>query len=226
MLISKYHRIIVVEGKDSIDFLQGQISTDVSKQKIEQIDRSAICNLKGRVIASFLCKKISNDQFHLITHQSVVKKLMDTLKKYAVFSKVSINEGDDDMGDYVDDEAWKNSIIDNFDPEIYSENSEKYTPQELGYDKNGRIDFKKGCFTGQEIIARMHYRSPGNFSIARVEIDDPNKSFDQVFTVNDKKVGNIIEYVNGKYLVSGKTKNFDSLKDNIENTGIQSIELN
>ena len=36
MLISKYHRIIVVEGKDSIDFLQGQISTDVSKQEIEQ----------------------------------------------------------------------------------------------------------------------------------------------------------------------------------------------
>ena len=226
MLISKYHRIIVVEGKDSIDFLQGQISTDVSKQEIEQIDRSAICNLKGRVIASFLCKKISNDQFNLIAHQSVVKKLMDTLKKYAVFSKVSINEGDDNMGDYVDDEAWKKSIIDNFDPEIYSENSEKYTPQELGYDKNGRIDFKKGCFTGQEIIARMHYRSPGNFSIARVEIDDPNKSFDQVFTINDKKVGNIIEYVNGKYLVSGKTKNFDSLKDNIESTGIQSIELN
>ena len=226
MLISKYHKIIVVKGKDSIDFLQGQISTDVSKQEIEQIDRSAICNLKGRVIASFLCKKISNDQFHLITHQSVVKKLMDTLNKYAVFSKVSINEGCDNMGDYVDDEAWKNSIIDNFDPEIYSENSEKYTPQELGYDKNGRIDFKKGCFTGQEIIARMHYRSPGNFSIARVEIDDPNKSFDQVFTVNDKKVGNIIEYVNGKYLISGKTKNFDSLKVNIENTGIQSIELN
>ena len=208
MLISKYHKIIVVEGKDSIDFLQGQISTDVSKQETEKIDRSAICNLKGRVIASFLCKKISNDQFHLITHQSVVKKLVDTLKKYAVFSKVSINEGDENVIDYIDDEAWKNSIIDNFDPEIYSENSEKYTPQELGYDKNGRIDFKKGCFTGQEIIARMHYRSPGNFSIARVEIDGTNKSFDQVFTVNDKKVGNIIEYVNGKYLISGKTKNY------------------
>ena len=226
MLISKYHRIIIVEGKDSIDFLQGQISTDVSKQEIEQIDRSAICNLKGRVIASFLCKKICNDRFHLITHQSVVKKLVDTLKKYAVFSKVSIEEEEENMCNYIDDEAWKSSIIDNLDPEIYSENSEKYTPQELGYDKNGRIDFKKGCFTGQEIIARMHYRSPGNFSIARVEIDDPNKSFDQVFTVNDKKVGNIIEYVNGKYLVSGKTKNFDSLKDNIESTGIQSIELN
>ena len=226
MLISKYHKIIVVEGKDSIDFLQGQISTDVSKQETEKIDRSAICNLKGRVIASFLCKKISNDQFHLITHQSVVKKLVDTLKKYAVFSKVSINEGDENVIDYIDDEAWKNSIIDNFDPEIYSENSEKYTPQELGYDKNGRIDFKKGCFTGQEIIARMHYRSRGIFSIARVEIDDTTKSLNEVLTVNDKKVGNIVEYVNGKYLVSGKTKNFDSLKNNTENTGIKSIELN
>ena len=226
MLISKYHRIIVVEGKDSIDFLQGQISTDVLKQEIEQIGRSAICNLKGRVIASFLCKKISNDQFHLITHQSVVKKLVDTLKKYAVFSKVSIEEGDENVIDYIDDETWKSSIIDNLDPEIYSENSEKYTPQELGYDKNGRIDFQKGCFTGQEIIARMHYRSPGIFSIARVEIDDTNKSFNEVFTINDKKVGNILEYVKGKFLVSGKTKNFDSLKDNTENTGIKSVELN
>jgi folate-binding protein YgfZ len=226
VLISKYHKIIVVEGKDSIDFLQGQISTDVSKQEIEQIDRSAICNLKGRVIASFLCKKISNDQFHLITHQSIVKKLVDTLKKYAVFSKVSIGEGNENVSDYIDDEAWKSSIIDNLDPEIYSENSEKYTPQELGYDKNGRIDFKKGCFTGQEIIARMHYRSRGIFSIARVEIDDTTKSLNEEFTVNDKKVGNIVEYVNGKYLVSGKTKNFDSLKVNLENTGIQSIELN
>jgi folate-binding protein YgfZ len=226
VLISKYHKIIVVEGKDSIDFLQGQISTDVSKQEIDQIDRSAICNLKGRVIASFLCKKVTNNQFHLIAHQSVVKKLMDTLKKYAVFSKVSIYEGDKHMSDYIDDEAWKNSIIDNFDPEIYSENSEKYTPQELGYDKNGRIDFNKGCFTGQEIIARMHYRSPGNFSIARIEIDDKDKSFDRVFTLNDKKIGNIIEHINGKYLVSGKTKNFDFLKDNIENTGIKTLELN
>ena len=226
MLISKYHRIIVVEGKDSIDFLQGQISTDVSKQEIEQIGRSAICNLKGRVIASFLCKKISNDQFHLITHQSVVKKLVNTLKKYAVFSKVSIEEGDENVIDYIDDETWKSSIIDNLDPEIYSENSEKYTPQELGYDKNGRIDFQKGCFTGQEIIARMHYRSPGIFSIARVEIDDTNKSFNEVFTINDKKVGNILEYVKGKFLVSGKTKNFDYLKDNTENTGIKSVELN
>ena len=36
--------------------------------------------------------------------------------------------------------------------------SERYTPQELHYDSNGYVSFTKGCYTGQEIVARMHYR--------------------------------------------------------------------
>lgn len=37
--------------------------------------------------------------------------------------------------------------------------SELFTPQLLNYDINGVIDFKKGCYTGQEIVARMFYRA-------------------------------------------------------------------
>lgn len=37
--------------------------------------------------------------------------------------------------------------------------SEEYTPALLNYDINGIVDFKKGCYTGQEIVARMFYRS-------------------------------------------------------------------
>lgn len=36
---------------------------------------------------------------------------------------------------------------------------ELYTPQVLNYDINGVIDFKKGCYTGQEVVARMYYRA-------------------------------------------------------------------
>jgi folate-binding protein YgfZ len=36
--------------------------------------------------------------------------------------------------------------------------SEEYTPQLLNYDLSGVIDFKKGCYTGQEVVARMFYR--------------------------------------------------------------------
>lgn len=35
--------------------------------------------------------------------------------------------------------------------------SEEYVPQMLNLDKLGGISFTKGCYTGQEIIARTHY---------------------------------------------------------------------
>jgi folate-binding protein YgfZ len=35
---------------------------------------------------------------------------------------------------------------------------EAFIPQMLNYDRNGAISFSKGCYTGQEIVARAHYR--------------------------------------------------------------------
>lgn len=37
--------------------------------------------------------------------------------------------------------------------------SEEYTPQLLNYDISGVINFRKGCYTGQEVVARMYYRA-------------------------------------------------------------------
>ena len=41
---------------------------------------------------------------------------------------------------------------------IYENISEQHTPQVLNYDLSHVVDFKKGCYTGQEVVARMHYR--------------------------------------------------------------------
>ena len=41
---------------------------------------------------------------------------------------------------------------------VTSELTEEYTPQLLNYDISGVINFKKGCYTGQEVVARMFYR--------------------------------------------------------------------
>ena len=35
---------------------------------------------------------------------------------------------------------------------------EAFIPQMLNYDLTGHVNFKKGCYTGQEVVARMHYR--------------------------------------------------------------------
>lgn len=41
---------------------------------------------------------------------------------------------------------------------IYPETIELFTPQEINYQLVNGINFRKGCYTGQEIVARLHYR--------------------------------------------------------------------
>jgi len=42
--------------------------------------------------------------------------------------------------------------------EVTAATSELFIPQMLNFDYRGYISFKKGCYTGQEIVARAHYR--------------------------------------------------------------------
>ena len=54
---------------------------------------------------------------------------------------------------------WLIDDINKMNIEITQEISGEFTPHELGYPSTARIDFEKGCYTGQEIVARMHYRA-------------------------------------------------------------------
>ena len=42
--------------------------------------------------------------------------------------------------------------------DIYPETIELFTPQEINYQLVNGVNFRKGCYTGQEIVARLHYR--------------------------------------------------------------------
>ncbi|HSN17463.1 MAG TPA: folate-binding protein, partial [Gammaproteobacteria bacterium] len=44
------------------------------------------------------------------------------------------------------------------EPTVFGETSEHFVAQMLGLEELGAIDFKKGCYIGQEVIARAHYR--------------------------------------------------------------------
>ena len=51
--------------------------------------------------------------------------------------------------------------------------SEDYTPQLLNYDISGVIDFNKGCYTGQEVVARMFYRGKPKKRLYLLASDNP-----------------------------------------------------
>lgn len=42
-------------------------------------------------------------------------------------------------------------------PEIYPSTREQFVPQMVNDDLIGAVSFQKGCYTGQEIVARLHY---------------------------------------------------------------------
>ena len=53
--------------------------------------------------------------------------------------------------------TWSKSLILAGIPQINSNTSELFVPQMINLDILDGINFKKGCYTGQEIVARMHY---------------------------------------------------------------------
>jgi folate-binding protein YgfZ len=52
------------------------------------------------------------------------------------------------------DAAWEARCIAQGEPEVYSSTSESWVPQMLNLDLLGAVSFRKGCYPGQEIVAR------------------------------------------------------------------------
>jgi tRNA-modifying protein YgfZ len=54
--------------------------------------------------------------------------------------------------------AWQRADIADALPQVYAATNELFVGQMLNLDVLGGIAFDKGCYTGQEVIARAHYR--------------------------------------------------------------------
>jgi tRNA-modifying protein YgfZ len=57
-----------------------------------------------------------------------------------------------------DRQRWRAFDIAGGEPQVYAATSEEFIAQMLNLDALGAIAFDKGCYTGQEVIARAHYR--------------------------------------------------------------------
>jgi folate-binding protein YgfZ len=55
-------------------------------------------------------------------------------------------------------ESWERLEVASALPQVYASTSEEFVAQMLNLDAVNAISFEKGCYTGQEVIARAHYR--------------------------------------------------------------------
>ena len=69
-----------------------------------------------------------------------------------------------------------------------------YLPQDLDYDCNGTVSFTKGCYTGQEIVARLHYRGTPKRRLHRAQTTVPAIAGDILVNAEGKTVGSIVNH--------------------------------
>ena len=55
------------------------------------------------------------------------------------------------------DELWRYQLIQAGEAEVARATSGEFIPQMLNFQHTGGVNFRKGCYTGQEIVARMQY---------------------------------------------------------------------
>jgi len=223
--------ILKVSGKDSSQFLQGQLACNINDLTNNNSFFSVFCNAKGRAITTLLILKSEEGYLLVLPHQ-LIEKVSQKLRMYILRSDVQINDMSEThclMGlttntptlltslpetDFAvsqqpelaiklpsltsryliiatisqatsfwsqltdkhnispcSSQKWDYQDISAGIPWLTLTSSEVYIPQMLNIDKLGGISFNKGCYTGQEIIARTHYLGKAKRALFIAECD-------------------------------------------------------
>ncbi|MDX2426639.1 MAG: folate-binding protein [Cycloclasticus sp.] len=113
-----------------------------------------------------------------------------TLENYQQIIKnptVTLNSNPDD---------WQQLMITACIPEIGPISSEKFVPQVINLDLLHALNFKKGCYTGQEIVARMHYKGTIKRRLVIYHSTDERAAGEELFILDDaNSIGTILNCI-------------------------------
>jgi folate-binding protein YgfZ len=91
--------------------------------------------------------------------------------------------------------AWHRADIEAGLPQVYPQTLEAFVAQMLNVDALGGIGFEKGCYTGQEIIARTHYRGAVKRRMFRFRADSAPPEPGTRIVANDQHAGDVVDAV-------------------------------
>lgn len=178
--------VMRVTGSDARAFLQGQLSNDLLRLTSEDSLLAAFNTAQGRVVAILRLVQRPDGIFALLP-AALVPKVIAGLGKYILRSKVTLSDESPrlavmgvlsasvrkmlpvpraDLAAAVPSakaaenalERWRLITIAAGEPQVYLETSEMFVAQMLNLDLVDGVSFSKGCYTGQEIIARTQHR--------------------------------------------------------------------
>lgn len=244
--------VLSVTGKDAAKLLQGQVTCNVNDISEVNSSLAAMCNPKGRAIATFLLTRKA-DTFLLVLPTELLETVKKRLQMYVLRSDVKITDRSDDLcllGLYEQEQSvqpntseiqqnlisvnlpvstrrrlsimnvdqamqfwteqidhqgfckagtdeWRYLDIVSGMPWLTTATSEEFIPQMLNLDKLGGISFNKGCYTGQEIVARTHYLGKTKREMLLAEcqtslVPEPNSTVINKDSIGQEAIGKVL----------------------------------
>ena len=148
---------------------------------------SGLLSAKGRLLCLFRLFRIDAQRFWLVAPGAEPEVLADTLRRYVFRSKLALRSQDGPLGVAIDadqapgsdwlawdegrwirvddgstqdaalDAAWQHTDTLRGVPQIDASLRDRFTPQMLSLSHLQAYSLSKGCYPGQEIVARTHY---------------------------------------------------------------------
>jgi folate-binding protein YgfZ len=196
-----------VSGPDAEDFLQRMLSNDVAAN--DRCD-ALLLTPKARIVAPVHVLRRARDDYLLLTEPELGEVVRTQLLRARFAAKVEVElephqswlvVGGDEVlderppGEEASEEEVERWRIEAGVPRWGRELDETILPAEAGLDRT-HISFTKGCYPGQEPIARQHYRGKVNRRLRVLDVQGGARPGDEL-TLAGKTVGRITSAVNG-----------------------------
>jgi tRNA-modifying protein YgfZ len=178
-----------VAGPDAAEYLQRMLSNDVERLEPGDACDALLLTGKGRVIAPLKAVRRGEQDFLLLTEPELGERVRAELLRFRFAAKAEIEPEEhvsrivfggaggiptaeygepavevldgEPAGDEVGEDELERLRILARTPRAGREIDERILPAEAGLTET-HVDFKKGCYPGQEPIARLHYRGHAN----------------------------------------------------------------
>ena len=199
-----------VSGPDAEDYLQRMVSNDVEALAIGEMCDALLLTAKARVIAPLRILRRASDDFLVLTEPELGERVRAELLRMRFAAKTEIEPEEHESwlvlggeevlderpaGEEVGEEELERWRIEAGIPHWGREIDDRILPAEAGLDET-HISFTKGCYPGQEPIARQRHRGKVNRRLRVLELDGDAPSGTELL-LDGKTVGRITSSVPG-----------------------------
>jgi folate-binding protein YgfZ len=202
-----------VAGPDAADYLQRMVSNDVAALQLGDACPALLLTAKARLIAPVVVWRRGEDDFLLLTEPELGDPVRSLLARMRLRARCDIEseqhtsslvfggEGiatdfpgavevlDGELAPTLDADELERRRIEAGVPRWGRELDERVLPAEAGLDAT-HISFSKGCYPGQEPVARLHYRGHPNRGLRVLELRDV-PAYDAELVHEGKVVGRV-----------------------------------